>query len=77
MIKIDGLTPRQAQLMDLLWQCRDQEAVKSLIAALPTHRDQVDASSLIKIAIWETHEQELGLGEYKDAAANAIARAMQ
>ena len=75
MITITGLTERQRNLMDLLWNCRDLEQVTTLIQALPTKQDQVDAAGLIKIATWESIEQELGLGEYKDAALTAIARA--
>ena len=75
MITITGLTERQKNLMDLLWTCRDIEQVQTLIRALPTREDQVDAQGLIKIATWESIEQELGLGEYKDAALTAIARA--
>ena len=75
MITITGLTERQKNLMDLLWNCQDLEQVTALIQALPTRQDQVDAAGLIKIATWESIEQELGLEDYKDAALTAIARA--
>lgn len=75
MITIHGLTERQRNIMDLLWCCRDLEQVQTLVRALPTHRDRVDAHSLIKIATWESIEQEQGLDEYADDAKAAISRA--
>ncbi len=75
MITITGLTHRQKNLMDLLWGCQDLDQVQTLIRALPSRQDQIDAQGLIKIATWESIEQELGLGAYADAAARAIDRA--
>ncbi len=75
MITISGLTDRQRNLMDLLWACKDLDQVQTLIKALPTRQDQVDCAGLIKIATWESIEQELGLGEYLDAALAAISNA--
>ena len=74
-ITITGLTVRQKQLMDLLWSCKTLEQVETLVQALPTKQDRVDCSSLVKIAQWETIEQELGLAEYEAAAQAAIASA--
>jgi len=75
MITIDGLTPRQKQLIDLMWNCRDLDAVNTLIAALPTAKDKQDCKGLCTILIHETMEQELGLDEYAEAAELAISRA--
>lgn len=75
MITIAGLTSRQKNLMDLLWGCQDLEQVQTLIKALPTRQDQIDAAGLIKIATWESIEQELGLEDYREAAEAAIDRA--
>ena len=78
MIHIHGLTTRQAQLMDLLWNCQDIEQIQQFIAALPTLQDMYDARSLVLIATWESIEQELGYTkEHKDAATRAIANAMR
>ena len=77
MIHIHGLTTRQAQLMDLLWNCQDIEQIQQFFAALPTKQDMYDARSLVLIATWESIEQELGYSkECKDAAKTAIANAM-
>ena len=75
MITITGLTERQKQLVDLMWNCRDLDAVNTLIAALPTAKDKQDCRGLCTILIQETLEQELGLDAYEDAAEAAIARA--
>ena len=75
MITINGLTERQKQLVDLMWNCRDLEAVNTLIAALPTDKDKQDCRALCTILVQETLEQELGLEQYESAATAAIARA--
>lgn len=75
MIKIEGLTPRQYEVCEQLWTCSDLEDVMLLIEQLPTHKDRVDAASLVRIMTWMTYEQELGLGEYEDDAQTAIDRA--
>lgn len=74
MITITGLTERQKNLMDLLWQCQDQAQVMTLIKALPTKQDQCDAASLVDIAVWESIEQECGLEQYEATAKDLIDR---
>ena len=75
MITIHGLTARHKQLIDLMWNCRDLDAVNTLIAALPTEQDKQDCRGLCTILVQETLEQELGLEAYADDALTAIARA--
>ena len=77
MITINGLTQRQKQLVDLMWNCRDLDAVNTLIAALPTDKDKNDCRGLCTILVQETLEQELGLEQYEAAAAAAIRNAMR
>ena len=77
MITINGLTERHKQLIELMWNCRDLDAVNTLINALPTKQDKLDCKSLCTILIQETLEQEEGLERYADAAEAAIARAMR
>ena len=77
MISIHGLTQRHKQLIDLMWNCRDLDAVNTLINALPTEQDKQDCRGLCTILVQETLEQELGLEQYEEAAATAIARAMR
>ena len=75
MITINGLTERHKQLIDLMWNCRDLDAVNTLINALPTEQDKQDCRGLCTILIQETLEQELGLEQYESAANTCIARA--
>lgn len=77
MIHIEKLSPRQIAIAEILWSCRDEDELKDTILALPTHRDQVDASSLVKLMMWDTIEQEQGLGAYEQATIRAIACAMR
>ena len=73
MITIEGLTPRQFQIMELLWGCSSIDQVEVLINAMPTDKDRCDAKSLVLIATHETIEQELGFSkEVIDAATRAI-----
>jgi hypothetical protein len=74
MITITGLTERQRQIMDLLWSCKDTEQVNTLIAALPNKQDQLDAHSLVRIAVWESIEHESGLDQYEQCAKDLISR---
>ena len=74
MISITGLTDRQKSIMDMLWSMDSMDKVNAFVRALPTHKDQADAASLIEIAVAETIEHEQGLEEYKDAATQCIAR---
>lgn len=75
MIQITGLTQRQKQVIDLLWQCESLDAAVQLVRALPTHRDRCDAHTLLTIVGWDSLELEEGLDAYKDAAVAAISSA--
>lgn len=77
MIQIHGLTPRQKQVIDLLWNCRSLEQAVTLVKALPTHKDRCDAHSLLNMVALESIEQEEGLEAYADAAAAAISSAQR
>lgn len=76
-IQIDKLSPRQIAIAEILWLCRDEEELKDTILALPTHEDRVDASSIVKLMMWDTIEQDIGLDEYAEATDRAIACAMR
>jgi hypothetical protein len=76
MITIQGLTARQKSIMDMLWSMDSMDKVNAFIRALPTRQDQMDAATLIQIAVEETVEQEQGLDRYADAATAAIRCAM-
>jgi hypothetical protein len=74
MITITGLTTRQKTIMDLLWGCSTLEQVKTLIAAMPTGKDQQDARSLVLIATQESLEEEGVLEQFEEQAREAISR---
>lgn len=75
MITIEGLTPRQRQIMDLLWACDTEEAAEEMILSLPTQRDQWDGLALMRIALAEVMEAKGMLDEYHYEAAIAVERA--
>ena len=74
-ITLYGLTARQKSVMELLWNCNTLDQAKSLIAALPTERDRVDAHTMLTMVAWDNLENMEGLDQYADAASAAIARA--
>ena len=73
MITIHGLTARQQQLCELMWSCRDLEQVKTLIQALPTREDQQQAHTLMTLMVYESLEDQGGLDDYAEDAADVIA----
>lgn len=74
MIRLQGLSPRQRQLCDLMWSCRDLHHVRTLIAALPTVQDQQDAQTLMELLIYESLESQGCLDQHAAAAAAVIDR---
>lgn len=57
-ITIEGLTPQQYQIADLLWSCESQEAVTQLIANMPPayRRDAVSVHQLMIAAAMDEYE---------------------
>ena len=77
MIHISKLSPRQIAIAEILWTCKDEQELKATILALPSNKDRVDASSLVKLMMWDTWEEERGLDAYAAAAADCVATAMR
>ena len=73
-IKLSGLTARQKQVIDLLWNCPTIEAAQALVKALPTHRDRCDARAMLTMVAWDSIEQEEGLDQYAEAASDCVSR---
>ena len=73
-ITISGLTARQKQVIDLLWNCQSLAQAEALVAALPTHRDRCDARSLLTMVAWDSIEQQEGLDQYAEAAGDLLSR---
>jgi hypothetical protein len=73
MITISGLTTKQKALLTVMWDIDSVERVHEFIGTLPA-ADARDAHSLLKMAIWESIEQQEGLEDYEQLAKNCISR---
>jgi hypothetical protein len=73
MITITGLTEKQKALMTVMWDIDSVERVHEFIQTLPA-ADARDAHSLLKMAIWESIEQQEGLEDYEQTAKDLISR---
>jgi hypothetical protein len=73
MITISGLTPKQKALLTVMWDIDSVERVHEFIQTLPA-QDARDAHSLLKMAIWESIEQQEGLEDYEQTAKDLISR---
>ena len=73
MISISGLTPKQKALLTVMWDIDSVERVHEFIGTLPA-ADARDAHSLLKMAIWESIEQQEGLEDYEELARDCISR---
>jgi hypothetical protein len=71
MITLSGLTPKQKALMTVMWDIDSVDKVQEFIGTLPA-ADARDAHCLLKLAIWESCEQQGELDAYKDHATTAI-----
>jgi hypothetical protein len=72
MITISGLTTKQKALLTVMWDIDSVERVHEFIGTLPA-ADARDAHSLLKMAIWESLEQQGELDAYSDQARSVIA----
>lgn len=65
---IDGLTARQVEICDMLWECETRHELDELLYALgPEARD---AKVLMEIMIQEEYERDLrGMQSFPDAEA--------
>jgi hypothetical protein len=71
MITLSGLTTKQKALLTVMWDIDSVDKVQEFIQTLPA-ADARDAHSLLKMAIWESLEQQGELDAYKDTASIAI-----
>jgi hypothetical protein len=56
--KIDGLTKKQAALLDIMWTLDSEDSVQNFIRSLP-RADRVQAQSLMIILVHEMLEEFL------------------
>jgi len=67
---IDGLTPRQMILADIIWACEDKPEVDRFIKSLPTQAFRNEAKSIVDLMKMAAVEQCYdGLTEPFDARA--------
>lgn len=57
-IKLYGLTPHQAELCDILWDCETMEEVKLLLNYCLTDEDRNTALNLIEMIHMEAAERD-------------------
>lgn len=66
---IDGLTPKQKLLMEIIWSIDSEQQLKQFLKSLP-EQDRVDAEGLIICAFHEVLEDHMEMFEqqgYPDA----------
>lgn len=76
MIQIEGLTPLQKQIADLIWHCQSRDDVDTLIRSMPSEEYKKTAETMLEMIIWATIDEALdgpGLEDYK-AAKSVINR---
>ena len=76
MIQIEGLTPLQKQIADLIWHCKDRDEVDTLIRSMPSEEYKKTAVTMLDMIIWAAIDEALdnpGYGDYK-AARSVINR---
>jgi hypothetical protein len=74
MILIEGLTPKQKLLLDVMWAMETKQQVETFIKSLPP-KDSTDATNLLEILIHESLEAQGELDQYENYAKAAISRA--
>lgn len=58
-ITIQGLTQRQYQIADMIWNCDSQEAVDQLIRCMPPEfrKEAVSVHQLMLAAVFDQHQE--------------------
>lgn len=74
MILIEGLTPKQKTILDIMWAMETKQQVQNFIESLPDN-DAVDATNLMEVLIHESLEAQGELDQYENIAKAAISRA--
>jgi hypothetical protein len=73
MIKIEGLSPLQVQLADLIWSCSSQDDVELLIRNLPTEEYRRTATVMMEMIVVAAIDEVVNDSDYKDyKAANKV-----
>jgi hypothetical protein len=69
MIKIEGLSPLQVQLADLIWNCSSQDDVELLIRNLPTEEYRRTATVMMEMIVVAAIDEVMDDPDYQDYKA--------
>ena len=69
MIQIEGLTPLQKQIADLIWHCKTRDDVDLLIRSMPSPEHKRIASVMLEMIILATIDELIDDPGYKDFRA--------
>lgn len=72
MITIQGLTPLQRQIADLIWHCNSKEDVDLLIKSMPSVEYKRTAETMLEMIIWAALDEALEDHEVDYKAAKKI-----
>lgn len=72
MIRLEGLTPLQRQIADLIWNCSSKEDVDLLIKSMPTEEYKRAAAVMLEMIIWAALDEALEDHEADYAAARKV-----
>jgi hypothetical protein len=76
-MQLEGLTPRQAEICDMLWACDSMEEVKFLLDYCLTEDDRAMAVTLLEVMHVEAAEAQGALEEVKPIVDDLLDRIMR
>ena len=76
-MQLEGLTPRQAEICDMLWACDSMEEVKFLLDYCLTEDDRAMAVTLLEVMYIEAAEAQGALEEVKPIVDDLLDRIMR
>ena len=65
-MKLDGLTERQVELLDTMWEIEEFTDLEAWMSTL-SRADRMDAENLQRLVVLEAFEEILDQGKYPDA----------
>ena len=65
-MKLDGLTERQVELLDIMWSIEDFSEVEAWMATL-SRADRMEAQNLQNLVILEAFEESMENSKYPEA----------
>jgi hypothetical protein len=73
MIRLEGLTPLQVQIADLIWNCSSQDDVDLLIKSMPTEEYRRIATVMMEMIVWAAIDEAMDDPDCQDyKAANKV-----